>query len=290
MPSADSTPLVYSHGSPSSSTTQIPRGSEDEFEPEDEKAGHQSGGRARRRWRATRSQSQRSMNLGLMLSLLSATLLLMVAAFSILVVTYAHAEHSRLHDQVTTSPPPSEPAETSLAHYNIQIDDQSIPTTPSGLVLKCGDTAASAKARGCTFDVLIVAWMPPACYDAPVALDGVSPTSGLAASGGAGNWSVHLDKNFTQPINHETLSLREQDSYWVTFNFHRAHCLHLWQLTSSAVERLKRGEREVYVYEPALSLEHVRHCNKVMLDRERELESPEHVVVGFGKCKRLDVE
>ncbi|WQF87902.1 hypothetical protein CDEST_12916 [Colletotrichum destructivum] len=158
----------------------------------------------------------------------------------------------------------------------------------------CGSSPEEARAIGCTFDVYVNGWLPAACYDRAVAEQSESNSSDLHTSAtGRTTFPVYWDEGMTEPATLEDVMLAAfengEDGYNVRFHtvweYHRAHCLHLWRLAASALQRLSEGKRDVGVYYKAASPEHVWHCNKVIIEGDaRSPEKKDTITPGIGRC------
>ncbi|KAH7061589.1 hypothetical protein B0J12DRAFT_782449 [Macrophomina phaseolina] len=151
----------------------------------------------------------------------------------------------------------------------------------------CGHNATTAMAAGCVYDIMMVGWTSPECFDAKVSQDALSNSSKLAPVGGAGTFEWATDKHFTDLVP-QTPELGKHEWLFAHYGFHRAHCAYVWRVLVDALERREKGEEDVFVYKQALRYEHAVHCSKVLIERERNLEAPTMLEVsGVNKCVRL---
>jgi len=183
---------------------------------------------------------------------------------------------------------------------NSRIGDENIhlpPVPNDDLPPLCGSSPSEARAMGCTFDIFVNGWMPAACYDRYVASDSESSSSYLAPeAAGASTFPVYWDQNFTKPATHEDLEIAAFQNgeegvdakFYTVYDYHRAHCMHLWRLSGSAVERMAKGEKGVGVYYKVASYEHTVHCNKVIVDREKDPGKTDTIIPGVCRCVGLD--
>jgi hypothetical protein len=77
--------------------------------------------------------------------------------------------------------------------------------------------------------------------------------------------------------------------FYTSWDFHRAHCLHVWRLIVSAAERMAKGEKNLAVYYEAASAGHVEHCSQIIMDGdnpERD-EGPSFFKPSVGRCTSL---
>lgn len=147
------------------------------------------------------------------------------------------------------------PSPTDLREAVLTADGKSFPSgqltwshkfTP----LPCGKTPAEAKARGCHFDIIATAWLPPRCIDHELAAEfaAVHP------------WRYFRDPNGTEPLLDDPDTLGSQTGLiWTTHRWHWAHCLYMWKKLNRALvhgwvtdaETIKQG--------------HTDHCVKTIL-------------------------
>jgi hypothetical protein len=141
-------------------------------------------------------------------------------------------------------------------------------------------------------------WLPAACYDGAVAQMSESNASDSSPSdGGSTSFPIYWHEEMTRRasledvmtaavINGEHGNSVKLHAAW---EYHRAHCLHLWRLGVSASDRLARGERNVGVYYNVASPEHVKHCNGVIAGaHDREPNKLATFTPGVAHCIGLD--
>ena len=119
----------------------------------------------------------------------------------------------------------------------------------------CGGTnVAEAKAQGCIFTPLAIAWLPPHCIDEELSSDFDKQGPGLN-----GEWDYWADANMTRRLSREEVSLlADADGvFYATQEWHVMHCLYTWQKhyrskwTGVIIERRSNG------------LDHINHCGGV---------------------------
>ncbi|KAH8696126.1 hypothetical protein BGW36DRAFT_428150 [Talaromyces proteolyticus] len=162
----------------------------------------------------------------------------------------------------------------------------------------CGTSPEEARALGCEFDVYVNGWLPAACYDRSVASNSESNSSifyPLAA--GQTTFPIYWDENFTQPATLEDVEKAAFENgedgldvqFHTTYGYHRAHCLHLWRLAASALERASKGERGVGVFYKVASYTHAEHCNTIILEGDnRDPNKKDVITPGTARCVGLD--
>lgn len=117
--------------------------------------------------------------------------------------------------------------------------------------LPCGKSPAEAVARGCHFDIIATAWLPPKCIDYELA----SEFAALYP------WQFFHHQNGTDLIEDDPDTLGSQTGLiWTTHRWHAAHCLYMWKKLNRALVqgRLTDGE--------TIKQEHTDHCSKTILN------------------------
>ncbi|KZL80726.1 hypothetical protein CI238_11353 [Colletotrichum incanum] len=193
---------------------------------------------------------------------------------------------------------------TILSLYGIQLSDQDSlwshmpPARLDGIESMCGASAEEARSMGCVFDVYVNEWLPALCYDRAVAEMSESNSSDLyPAAAGRTTFPLFWDSAMVKPATLEDVMLTAFNNiengfnidFYTAWEYHRAHCLHLWRLTVSALQRIDRGEKNVGVYYKSASPEHVWHCNKFILKGDtRDPDDITSITPGIGKCVVLN--
>ena len=129
----------------------------------------------------------------------------------------------------------------------------------------CGSSPASARARGCHFDILSYAWQTLECFDADLMSEFTSFNQ---------NWTFYTHLNdTTDPVNIVEAMEGDKQVLYVDWQFHVVHCTFVWRQMHRALAG--RG----YIDSHVGSYKHTMHCQKVLLDRETGMDS---VVVVAG--------
>ncbi|WEW58383.1 hypothetical protein PRK78_003851 [Emydomyces testavorans] len=162
------------------------------------------------------------------------------------------------------------------------------PSNPKFPVTTCGRTRSEALSRNCTFDVLASAWIPPLCYDAQLVRLSQSENTTLASLGGSGPFPWWLDDNHTVSVAQDKLSSLDSMVAYTWETFHVAHCLYKWQWLLKATERMRKGEKGVWVHDQVITPGHIRHCNEIIANQGMRVGAKAEVQFAFGKCARLD--
>ncbi|TEA12846.1 hypothetical protein C8034_v005583 [Colletotrichum sidae] len=182
----------------------------------------------------------------------------------------------------------------NYARSSCHISQNLVLATASRHRPSCGSSPLEARALGCVFDIYVNGWLPAACYDRAVAEQSESNSSDLYPSAaGRATFPIFWDAEMTAPATLDDVELAAfengEDGFNVRFHiawdYHRAHCLHLWRLAASALQRLSQGDRDVSVYNKVASPEHAWHCNKVIIEGDgREPTKNDTITPGIGRC------
>ncbi|KAK4626585.1 hypothetical protein CLAFUW4_05191 [Fulvia fulva] len=111
---------------------------------------------------------------------------------------------------------------------------------------ECGHTPEEAISKGCHWDPVSFAWLPERCLDRELADELVNHT----------HWTIHADENGTIPKAQEAFASNQSDTYLTNGN-HALHCIYSWL-------RLHRLLLAGKHYHSGLSLDHTRHCSRVL--------------------------
>lgn len=124
------------------------------------------------------------------------------------------------------------------------------PTVPHALK-PCGTTAAEARAAGCIFDLLTLAWLAPECYDADLSAEFLEEASEPFYYDPEGK---HLIENYN------ILSERTEFS-WTTRKYHMYHCSYGWRMMHKMIEKGAMLESGLSSYH------HTEHCTDNLLNQ-----------------------
>ncbi|EUC27111.1 hypothetical protein COCCADRAFT_112548 [Bipolaris zeicola 26-R-13] len=121
---------------------------------------------------------------------------------------------------------------------------------------ECGRNVGEAVAKGCKYDELASAWLPPHCRDEELSTEfsNVGPDSG-------GHWGYWLDQNGTRPVPpHELGFIADTDDvYWTTTQWHIVHCIYY------SLKQFRSKTSGAVIEERYDNEGHIRHCGMVML-------------------------
>ncbi|RDW59543.1 hypothetical protein BP6252_12630 [Coleophoma cylindrospora] len=123
----------------------------------------------------------------------------------------------------------------------------------------CGNSIAEAEALGCVYDTVSVHWLPPHCHDAEVTKE-----FNHAGPGPDGQWYYYTDKEGTGLFTIEDLGsmFHTNGSFWVTHEWHIAHCTYLWRKQS-------RSRSTGITFEKVWDTPgHIAHCEKMFRRRD----------------------
>lgn len=130
-------------------------------------------------------------------------------------------------------------------------------TLPLGLNLcDCGSTMKEALSRNCVYDTLSAAWLPPFCRD-----DNLTFQFDRAGPGPNGAWAFFRDENGTIALTTTEIGALAftGGSFWVSNQWHIAHCLFIWQ------KLVRMRETGVIMEARFDSLMHAQHCTELIL-------------------------
>lgn len=103
--------------------------------------------------------------------------------------------------------------------------------TPSTKVWSsCGGDPATARARGCQFDVINFAWQTRECFDAAL----------VAEFAELEPWTFWLTPHGNETVSHE-VAYRGERSLWTTHRHHQKHCMWSYRKMHRAYEGKKCG-------------------------------------------------
>jgi hypothetical protein len=152
-----------------------------------------------------------------------------------------------------------------FAHTTDPIDPKSLRRDYT-----CGASTEEAKATGCVFDILAMAWIPPQCHD-PKLVDDFRHER---------NWQYWADQDGTIELREDELHLRSgpDQLIWASLEWHLIHCNYEWQKMNRAMIVGRR-------IEPALSdIAHTKHCGMITLDRHPLQDLLTEITVAFLTC------
>ncbi|KAI1328866.1 hypothetical protein F5Y16DRAFT_419440 [Xylariaceae sp. FL0255] len=152
------------------------------------------------------------------------------------------------------------PPPTKLDYQSLTPDKKVYPSGPLSWsqrfeTLPCGMTPEEARARGCQFDMLVTAWLPPRCIDRELVDEFME----------VGQWEFYTkyhgeeedkfgtyDADFIGSVN---------QTVYTTRRWHATHCLFMFKKLTRALVHGRTTDAE------AVSEPHMEHCMKVFLDQ-----------------------
>ncbi|PVH72015.1 hypothetical protein DL98DRAFT_434033 [Cadophora sp. DSE1049] len=150
------------------------------------------------------------------------------------------------------------PAPTNLHNAILTTDEKSFPSghlswTQNFTPLPCGNTPTEALTKGCHFDLVATAWLPPKCIDYELAAE-------FAA---LHPWQYYSHRNGTDPLPNDADILgMVTGNIWTTDRWHAAHCLFMWKKLNRAIVRGWMTDAET------VKLAHTDHCVMNILNME----------------------
>ncbi|KAL3424517.1 hypothetical protein PVAG01_03798 [Phlyctema vagabunda] len=92
-------------------------------------------------------------------------------------------------------------------------------------ICDCGKSITEAEAKGCTYDELAIAWLPPPCRDEELTVEfhHAGPNKTL--------WPYFADQQATMPLTVEQVSLLADtgEPFYTTHNWYLVHCNYNWR-------------------------------------------------------------
>ena len=122
-------------------------------------------------------------------------------------------------------------------------------------IQSCGSSVPEAIARGCKFELLNFAWLPPDCYDEEISREWDEQS-----------WGFWRDEDGKEQIP-QAIALKGESEYaWVTFGQHLTHCTYM-------LRKYQRAKDAGKPLDPWTgSYNHTVHCSKILLNRVIPLE------------------
>jgi hypothetical protein len=132
-------------------------------------------------------------------------------------------------------------------------------TLPSNLNdCDCGSSIAEAISRGCIYDSLATAWLPPFCRD-----DELTAQFDQAGPGINGSWPYFADPGGQIPINKEKIAAlgETEATFWSSREWHIAHCVFYWQ------KYLRMRHTNAVMESRFDNIDHVKHCGRLIMKK-----------------------
>ncbi|KAF2239437.1 hypothetical protein EV356DRAFT_499560 [Viridothelium virens] len=150
------------------------------------------------------------------------------------------------------------PSPTNLHSEILTADGKSFPLgqltwSQNFTPLPCGKTPTEALARGCHFDIIATAWLPPKCIDYELAaeFEALHP------------WQYFPNANGSDPFLNDSDTLGMQTGLiWTTHRWHAAHCVYMWKKLNRALIGGWNTDAET------VQQAHTNHCTVAVLDVE----------------------
>ena len=153
------------------------------------------------------------------------------------------------------------PTSTNLHYQVLTADNKAYPSGPLSWsqhfeALPCGKTPEEAQARGCQFDMLVTAWLPPRCIDRELVEEFMT----------VGNWDFYTKRNGTEEEKFSTYDPSfigsVNKTIWTTRRWHVTHCLFMFKKLSRALVNGWMTDAE------AVSEPHTEHCMKTFIEQQ----------------------
>jgi hypothetical protein len=158
----------------------------------------------------------------------------------------------------------SKPHPTDLHNEILMDDGKSFPLghltwSNSFEPLPCGTNPQEALARGCHFDIIATAWLPPKCIDNDLVTEFEASYP----------WVYFRNPNGTDPYprDHDLLG-SQNTTIWTTFRWHVAHCLYMWKKLNRALVQGHMTDGET------ITQAHTDHCSSSIL----QMQDPDAII------------
>ncbi|KAL4751947.1 hypothetical protein BDW72DRAFT_192457 [Aspergillus terricola var. indicus] len=173
---------------------------------------------------------------------------------------------------------------SSQATNNETVFAPPIPILADSMATHCGTSVATAKARGCRYDILSKAWTPSRCFDQ------ASIAEYQAWDEGGRSWLAYADAEHTHPLSIDQTGSIASGTYYTTEHDHIVHCAMLWKKQFRALSEGRR-ELDALIVDP----HHTDHCVKYLVQMTEAANTkgvdyrqvPIEVDVGFSGCYTL---
>lgn len=152
------------------------------------------------------------------------------------------------------------PPRTNLKYESLTPDNKIYPSGPLSWsqhfeALPCGKTPEEALARGCKFDMLVTAWLPPRCMDHELIDEFMT----------LGDWQFYTRQDGTDIDKFGTYDPQfigsVNQTVWTTRRWHATHCLFMFKKLTRALVNGWTTDAE------AVSEPHMEHCMKVFIEQ-----------------------
>ncbi|KAI0112530.1 hypothetical protein GGR51DRAFT_547068 [Nemania sp. FL0031] len=118
------------------------------------------------------------------------------------------------------------------------------------LPLPCGKTPTEALERGCQFDLIATAWLPPRCIDFELVNEFLAEY----------RWEFFADNNGTERLPEDANTLGSYTgTIWTVNRWHVAHCLYMWKKLNRALIHGWQTDAETF------QQRHTDHCTNTIL-------------------------
>lgn len=164
-------------------------------------------------------------------------------------------------------------------------------------VAQCGSSHVEAAEKGCAFDPMAAAYMPPACYDHELFLEAQHESTSnylswerkdpFTSRPAPETFEWFTDQNLTIPIAQDDIPTTTLFQAFTWETYHIAHCEYVATQLLKAARRIQQGEKNVYVNSGALNEAHRKHCRYILGEQVRRVGDVALVLFGYGNCTKL---
>jgi hypothetical protein len=133
----------------------------------------------------------------------------------------------------------------------------------------CGNSSTEAIEQGCIFDMSVLGWVPPPCYDSLMHHRFMDF-----------GWKFFEHQNATGEVSLDRLaeSAGTREPFWVQHGFHVTHCELAWQRMHRAIQTGGRLTTHL------LNFEHTHHCGMILETRTDFMEINSRIMPLLNTC------
>jgi hypothetical protein len=122
----------------------------------------------------------------------------------------------------------------------------------------CGNSANEARTRGCRFDRILHAWLPPAC----TRQEDIREEQDFLT---VDNWKYYRDPQQTEELTLEEAYRGELEVLYTSWRWHLVHCTYVWK----KLHRALLDGKNIDSY--SANINHTAHCSEaILLDSANE--------------------
>ncbi|KAG4433713.1 hypothetical protein IFR05_010794 [Cadophora sp. M221] len=170
--------------------------------------------------------------------------------------------------------------ELSVPRDAIHMAQQRSSSFKSGTSLRCGKSAAEARAADCVFDLMSAAWLPLEYFDSELNAEFME----------LGPWDFYMSNSTEWDLRNTPEQERFQlptveaigdsaELLWTSRRFHIMHCIFGWKMMHRAIEKSWKIEGALATYH------HTEHCSTTLANTSVPLDAiMTRVEISFPTC------